>query len=135
VAKLTPNAGSVSGLTYLGSGGCVNSAIFAVNSSGAVWVAGSLEISPFPTASPFQIGIGNGFVSKLSPDFTQLLFSTFFDRVNGLALDSSGLATSPEPRPIFRKAPASQRSIPRLPPFHSTRCSLPAFHRKMTTVW
>jgi uncharacterized protein (TIGR03437 family) len=92
-AKLTPHATSVSGLTYLGGGGCVNRAVIAVDSSGT-WIAGSLlaSTSPFPTVSPFQIGIGNGFVSKLSPDFTQLLFSTFFNPPNALALDSVGLA-------------------------------------------
>jgi uncharacterized protein (TIGR03437 family) len=65
-----------------------------VDSTGAVWVAGSLinAIVPFPTVNPFQINVGAGFVSKLSPDFTQLLFSTFFNPVNGIALDSSGLA-------------------------------------------
>jgi uncharacterized protein (TIGR03437 family) len=42
--------------------------------------------------SPFQIGIGPGFISKFSADFTQLLFSTYFDSISGLALDSSGFA-------------------------------------------
>src|SRR4029077_7551698 len=44
------------------------------------------------TANPFKIGIGQGFISKFSADFTQLLFSTYFDAVGGLALDSSGSA-------------------------------------------
>jgi len=94
VAKLAPSAASVSSLTYLG-GGCVTSAVVAVDASGAPWIAGSFLVGPttfLPTASPFQIGIGPGFVSKFSPDFTQLLFSTYFDAVNGLTVDSSGVA-------------------------------------------
>jgi len=94
VAKLAPSAASVSSLTSLG-GGCVISAVVAVDASGAPWIAGSFLVGPttfLPTASPFQIGIGPGFVSKFSPDFTQLLFSTYFDAVNGLTVDSSGVA-------------------------------------------
>ena len=77
------------------------SAVVAVDSSGAPWLAGSFLASPslligpttpsIPTVSPIQIG-GSGFLSKFSSDFTQLLFSTYFDAINGLTLDSSGLA-------------------------------------------
>jgi uncharacterized protein (TIGR03437 family) len=92
VMKLAPDASSVSDLTYLG-GGCLASASVAVDSSGAPWVAGSSLIGPnpsIPTVSPIQVG-GPGFLGKFSSDFTQLLFSTYFQAVNGLRLDSSGL--------------------------------------------
>jgi Leucine-rich repeat (LRR) protein len=70
----------------------------AVDSSGAVYVAGSTESSDFPIANAYQAtkrSYCDAFVSKLSPDGTSLVFSTFlggssFDVVNALALDSSG---------------------------------------------
>jgi uncharacterized protein (TIGR03437 family) len=39
-----------------------------------------------------EIGIGPNYLSKFSADFTQLLFSTYFDPITGLALDSAGFA-------------------------------------------
>ena len=94
VVKLDPKAHSILRLTYLGAPGCLSPTSIAVDSSGAPWISSPLNPngSPSQTVSPFQIGIGQGFISKFSADFTQLLFSTYFDSVSGLALDSSGLA-------------------------------------------
>ena len=94
VLKLDPAAHSIQRLTYLGAPLCLSGSSIAVDSSGATWIAGTLDPagSAPQTVSPFEIGIGQGFVSKVSADFTQLLFSTYFDPVAGLALDSSGLA-------------------------------------------
>jgi uncharacterized protein (TIGR03437 family) len=90
VLKLDPAAHSVQRLTYLGAPLCLSGAAIAVDSAGEPWIAGSGGAPQ--TASPFKIGIGSGFVSKFSADFTELLFSTYFDLVSGLALDSSGAA-------------------------------------------
>jgi uncharacterized protein (TIGR03437 family) len=93
VMKLDPTAHSIQRLTYLGAPLCLFASSIAVDSSGQPWIA-----APFasggtpPTANPFAIGVGQGFISKFSADFTQLLFSTYFDSVSGLALDSSGSA-------------------------------------------
>jgi uncharacterized protein (TIGR03437 family) len=94
VLKLDPAAHSVQRLTYLGAPLCLLGTSIAVDSSGAAWIGGSLNPngSAPPTVSPFEIGIGQGFLTKLSADFTQVLFSTYFDPVVGLAVDSSGLA-------------------------------------------
>jgi uncharacterized protein (TIGR03437 family) len=95
VLKLDPKAHSVQGLTYLGAPGCLSGSSIAVDSTGEPWIAGNLDYaqpSEPQTAIPFQIAIGAGFVSKFSADFKQLLFSTYFDSVAGIALDSSGLA-------------------------------------------
>jgi uncharacterized protein (TIGR03437 family) len=93
VLKLDPAAHTTLGLTYLGSPLCLFPSDIAVDASGAPWIAGPTSIygSAPQTASPLQIG-GSGFVSKFSADFTQLLFSTYFDAVSGIALDSAGLA-------------------------------------------
>ena len=94
VVKLDPKARSIQRLTYLGAPLCLSGLSIAVDSSGEPWISGTLdpEGSAPQTVSPFEIGIGKGFISKFSADFTQLLFSTYFDPVAGLALDSSGLA-------------------------------------------
>ncbi|MBZ5618187.1 MAG: SBBP repeat-containing protein [Acidobacteriia bacterium] len=94
VVKLDPKAHSIQRLTYLGSPRCLSGSSIAVDSSGEAWISGTLDAygSAPQTASPFEIGIGRGFISKFSADFTQLLFSTYFDSVAGLALDSSGSA-------------------------------------------
>jgi uncharacterized protein (TIGR03437 family) len=94
VLKLDAKTHAVAGLTYLGAPGCLTGTSIAVDSAGEPWIAGSsqqISVS-LQTASPLQIGIGSGFVSKFSADFTQLLFSTYFDNVAGLTLDPSGPA-------------------------------------------
>jgi uncharacterized protein (TIGR03437 family) len=91
VMKLNPSATALTGLTYIGSPCYSSGSAIAVDSTGAPWIAGTP--SPvFPTASPFRIQSGGGFVSKFSPDLTQLLFSTYTDYVAGLALDAAGQA-------------------------------------------
>ena len=94
VLKLDSQAHMVKGLTYLGAPRCLSGSAIAVDAAGEPWIAGTLdgEGSAPQTVGPFQIAAGNGFVSKFSADFTQLLFSTYFDAVTGLAVDASGLA-------------------------------------------
>ena len=94
LAKLTPITDSGGGFLYL-DGTCAGNVLVALDSTGAPWIAGSFQIGPTPslsTVSPLQIG-GGGFLTKFSSNFTSTTpFSTFFDTINGLALDSSGLA-------------------------------------------
>ena len=94
VLKLDPKAHSIQGLTYLGAPLCLQPSSIAVDSAGEPWIAGGFQYYPSApqTVNPLELGIGDGFISKFSADFTQLLFSTYFDFVEGLALDSSGLA-------------------------------------------
>ena len=127
VLKLDPKAQSVQGLTYLGAPGCLSGSYIAVDSTGEPWIAGTLDgaaPSEPQTAVPFQIAIGPGFISKFSADFTQLLFSTYFDSISGIALDSSGYGLccghrcSPH-APRGRSWLTSPKSILRLRPFRS----------------
>ncbi len=89
VLKLDPTLSSAQYLTYLG-GICDdagNSIVLEPN--GNVWVAGSPS-QGFPLVTPYELGgTGLDFVSELSADFSQLLFSSFSDGVN-LAVDPSG---------------------------------------------
>lgn len=93
ILKLDPTAQIIEGLTYLGAPGCLDPSSITLDSNLNVWVAGNLNTpNPTPpTVSPVQIG-GAGFASKFSADLTQLLFSTYFDSIASLALDSSGFA-------------------------------------------
>jgi uncharacterized protein (TIGR03437 family) len=93
VLKLDPRAHSIESLTYLGAPFCLFPSAIAVDSADEPWIAGPLSVSSAPqTANPLRIGAASGFLSKFSADFTQLLFSTYFNSVVGLAVDSSGSA-------------------------------------------
>jgi uncharacterized protein (TIGR03437 family) len=101
VLKLDPQAHTVLGLTYLGAPLCLSGSSIAVDASGEPWIFGVANATASPqTVLPLQIGIGGSFLSKFSADFTQLQFSTWFNSIAGLALDSSGNAyvagTSPQ---------------------------------------
>lgn len=91
VLKLNPAGTAVTGLTYLGSACYSSGAAIAVDSAGAPWIAG-FGYDTFPMASPLELQVFGGYVSKFSPDLTQLLFSTSFDTVKGVAIDAGGMA-------------------------------------------
>jgi uncharacterized protein (TIGR03437 family) len=95
VAKLSPNASSVSSSSYI-DGACTGNPLVAVDPSGSPWIGGNLFggdvlTSSVATVSPVQIG-GTGFLAKFTSDLGQTLFSSDFDTINGLTLDSSGMA-------------------------------------------
>ena len=97
VVKLNP-AGQIVYATYLGgAGGDVGLGI-AVDSAGSAYVVGTTGSQNFPvTAGVVQSNLGggtDGFVTKLSPDGSKLLYSTYlggagFDGVGAIAIDSS----------------------------------------------
>jgi uncharacterized protein (TIGR03437 family) len=90
VLKLDPALGTPRYMTYLG-GSCNDSGTgIALDSSGNAWVTGNTQSSDFPLRSPYQArGITGRFVSELSADGTQLLYSSGTDGLS-LTLDSSG---------------------------------------------
>ena len=72
-------------LTYLG-GSCNDSGSnIALDATGNIWIAGTTVSPDFPLKEPFQAtgSYNGGFVSELSADASQLLFSSFS---NGSAL-------------------------------------------------
>ena len=97
VAKINPSGASLGYSTYLGTNNSAANAI-ALDSDNNVYVAGSTR-SGFPVSSTaFQKTFGggsyDGFVSKLNPTGTGLVWSTYLggngeDYVYGLALDSN----------------------------------------------
>jgi hypothetical protein len=98
VAKANPDGSALVYSTYLGgSGGDYGNAI-AVDSLGNAYVAGSTGSSDFPTVNPLQAslkGENDGFVAKLNPAGSALVYSTYLggtegNGANGVASDSSG---------------------------------------------
>jgi uncharacterized repeat protein (TIGR01451 family) len=71
-----------------------------VDGSGNAYVIGYTEATNFPTANPIQEtnhGSGDAFVTKLAPDGSRPVYSTYLggsckDQGNGIAVDASGNA-------------------------------------------
>jgi hypothetical protein len=107
VMKLNPAGSALSYATFLGGNTSpIQVSALAVDSSGAAYVAGSAPGGWPTTAGAFQTtnadgsasGYDDGFVSKLSPDGSSLVYSTYFggtgnDEIYGVAVDASGQAT------------------------------------------
>src|SRR5271154_1084514 len=100
VAKLTSDGTSLTYSTYLGgTGGEAGNAI-AVDASGSVYITGATSSVDFPVAKPFQSiahGGSEAFVTKLSPDGSSLIYSTYLggkadDTAFAIAIDKSGNA-------------------------------------------
>ena len=95
--KLDPSAAVRIYVKYLGGTSGMGTSI-GIDASNRVWVAGTtawhgLDVSiPFPTVHPFQAEWGNGFVTQLSSDGAEILFSSLTESAYNLALDSSGNA-------------------------------------------
>jgi hypothetical protein len=101
VAKLNPSGSALVYSTYLGGGGTNAGYAIAVDASGNAYVTGMTSSPDFPTVNPFQASnnsaLGTGFVAKLNPSGSALVYSTYLggsvaDVGNGIAVDSSGNA-------------------------------------------
>jgi len=99
VAKLNSSGTGLVYATYLGGGSEDTGQSIAVDSLGNTYVGGSTASRNFLVSSgAFQrqlLGTGDGFLSKLNPGGTGLVFSTLlggsdFDRIGAVALEPSG---------------------------------------------
>ena len=99
VAKLNPAGTALLYSTYIGGSGTDQALGISVDSSGNAYVAGTTSSSDFPTVSPLQGtyggGSGDGFVAKLNPAGSALVYSTYLggsgqDVINGIAVDIHG---------------------------------------------
>jgi uncharacterized protein (TIGR03437 family) len=108
VAKIDPTGSQLVFSTYLG--GSLDDIAFAIglDSANNVYVGGCTISSDFPTTNGayqrnwngvdqqnYFLNFGDGFVTKLNPTGTGLIYSTYFggtgdDCVNAIAVDSSG---------------------------------------------
>ena len=103
VTKLNPSGSSLIYSTYLGGSGDYpwNMVGIAVDSSGNAYITGTTNSSIFPvTGSAFNqtfSGNGDGFITKLNPSGSSLVYSTFIggsdaDICSHIAVDSNGNA-------------------------------------------
>ena len=103
VAKLSADGSQLIYSTYLGGGNIDTSLAIAVDLTGAAYIAGQTFSSDFPIANALQpecggdLGAGDAFVAKLTPDGTALAYSTYLggssrDAGLDIAVDSFGAA-------------------------------------------
>jgi hypothetical protein len=100
VAKLNPGGTAMAYATFLGGSGDDTGQGIAVDASGNAYVAGVTTSADFPAVGALQgslQGAVDGFVAKLSPAGTSLIYSTYLggsldDRANAIAVDSGGSA-------------------------------------------
>ena len=86
--------------TYLGGSTFDQATALAVDAAGNAYVAGVTNSADFPvTSNAFQkqhVGLRNGFVAKLAPDGSKLIYSTYLgggtEYLSALVVDSSGNA-------------------------------------------
>ena len=115
VAKLNPAGTALLYSTYLGGSSDDQGTAIAVDSSGNAYVGGATLSTNFPHINAYQaafagaggsppfccgsnapfVAFGDGFITKLNPTGTGVVFSTYFggeldDAVTALALDNSG---------------------------------------------
>jgi len=100
VAKLDSTGSALVYSTYLGGLGCDFGYGIDVDSAGNAYVVGDTSSKDFPTANAMQPtpgGAADVFLSKLSPDGSELIYSTYFggsEMEDGIAIavDASGSA-------------------------------------------
>lgn len=98
ITKISPDGSSLVYSTYVGRTGTDVGYAIAVDSSGSAYVAGNTTSSDFPTHNPFQASLAggfDGFVLKLTPSGSALVYSTFLggsadEYPECLAIDSDG---------------------------------------------
>ena len=99
VTKLDPSGTSIVYSTYLGGGGLDQTESIVVDLSGHAYVLGTTTSSDFPvTPGAFQSTRGtsnvDSFVTKLSPNGSSLVYSTYIQNAApaAIAVDAGGLA-------------------------------------------
>lgn len=100
ITKLNSAGSALTYSTFLGgTGGDIGLGV-VVDSAGSAYVTGATVSIDFPTARPFQAtsaGVGEAFITKLSPAGNALVYSTFLggnqsDRGKAIAVDALGNA-------------------------------------------
>jgi len=98
IAKLDPTGSNLIYADYLGGNGQDYGYALALDGANNVYVTGNTGSSDFPMVNPFQgtyPGSSNAFLTKISPDGSSLLYSTYFggngtDVPSNVAVDSTG---------------------------------------------
>jgi hypothetical protein len=91
VSKLAPDGASLVYSTYLGGTTYDNGIAIAVDAAGSAYVTGTTGSADFPVVGSLQPFAGGGadvFVSKLTPDGSGLVYSTFIGGTNPTDLNA-----------------------------------------------
>jgi uncharacterized protein (TIGR03437 family) len=123
VAKLSADGSRLLFSSYLGGSGAENPSGVAVDSTGAAYLTGVTYSSDFPILNAFEptpgSDLGHGFVTKIQPDGSGLIYSTYLggsaaDQGMGIAADASGSAyvTGYTQSPDFPIKNAFQSALP-----------------------
>jgi hypothetical protein len=100
VTKLKDDGSALVYSTYLGAANGDWARAIAVDAAGNAYVAGETSSGSFPMVNPFQgwmRGAPDGFVAKLNPEGSSLVYSTFLggldsDYARAIAIDAEGNA-------------------------------------------
>ncbi|HEV8130970.1 MAG TPA: SBBP repeat-containing protein, partial [Acidobacteriota bacterium] len=103
VAKLNPSGSALVYSTYLGGSGLDGSVGLAVDKDGSAYVTGGTNSTNFPKEKALRpafgggVQFGDGFLAKLSPSGSSLIYSTYLggsgdDAATAVAIDSDGNA-------------------------------------------
>src|SRR5206468_2227249 len=102
VTKFSPAGNTLAYSTYLGGSDLDEAFGIAVDASGSAYITGKTRSNDFPTVNAFQPTFGGGnedaFVTKLNPDGSALVYSTYLGgsgsegNLSRIALDSNGNA-------------------------------------------
>ncbi len=99
ISKFAPGSTALLFSTYLGGSSNDESLAMTLDSGGNIYLTGTTESPNYPvTTNAYQsslLGTANAFITKLAPDASAVLLSTFFggsqtDQASALALDSAG---------------------------------------------
>jgi hypothetical protein len=98
VAKLDPTGSTLVYADYLGGENADEGLAIALDSTNNVYIAGTTQSTQFPTVNPYQAtipGANSAFLSKISPDGSTLVYSTYLggsadEVVAGVGVDSTG---------------------------------------------
>ncbi|WP_295687036.1 SBBP repeat-containing protein [uncultured Nevskia sp.] len=136
VGKIKADGSALVYASYLGGSADDSANAIAVDSAGDAYVAGSTFSTNFPTARPLQAANAGGrdaFVSKLSPDGSSLLYSTYLggtvhDVVNGIAGDDQALAIAVDAAgTAYVAGSTSSTDFPTVNPVQAANGSGPCF--------
>jgi len=103
VAQFNATGAKANFLTYLGGSGGDNPSALALDAAANVYVAGATSSTDFPlpagatayqTANKSQLGLSNGFVAKLNPSATKLLYGTYLGGSGSSSNDNMGDANA-----------------------------------------
>jgi hypothetical protein len=99
LTKLSPAGDSLAYSTYLGGSNFDAARGLTVDNVGCAYVTGLTSSTDFPTQNPFQgvLAVLDGFVTKVTPSGTSLVYSTYLGGSQGdggaaIAVDSGGNA-------------------------------------------